>query len=72
MILSVSCFYVYKYNNKKKIKLFMVEKKKEIEKDLNLFGLFFVFVEESVRLSIFKIFILWRILIYEMIFFFMC
>lgn len=57
---------------KKKIKLFMVEKKKEIEKDLNLFGLFFVFVEESVRLSIFKIFILWRILIYEMIFFFMC
>lgn len=43
---------------KKKIKLFMVEKKKEIEKDLNLFGLFFVFVEESVRLSIFKIFIL--------------
>lgn len=57
---------------KKKIKLFMVEKKKEIEKDLNLFGLFFVFVEESVRLSIFKIFILRRILIYEMIFFFMC
>lgn len=57
---------------KKKIKLFMVEKKKEIEKDLNLFGLFFVFVEESVRLSIFKIFILRRILIYETIFFFMC
>lgn len=50
----------------------MVEKKKEIEKDLNLFGLFFVFVEESVRLSIFKIFILRRILIYETIFFFMC
>lgn len=57
---------------KKKIKLFMVEKKKEIEKDLNLFCLFFVFVEESVRLSIFKIFILRRILIYETIFFFMC
>lgn len=43
---------------KKKLNCLWLKKKKEIEKDLNLFGLFFVFVEESVRLSIFKIFIL--------------
>lgn len=62
------------YINKiiKKKNCLWLKKKKEIEKDLNLFGLFFVFVEESVRLSIFKIFILRRILIYETIFFFMC
>lgn len=57
---------------KKKIKLLMVEKKKEIEKDLNSLGLLFVLAEESVRLSTSKTSILRRISTHETIPFSMC
>lgn len=57
---------------KKKIKLLMVEKKKEIEKDLNSLGLLFVLAEESVRLSTSKTSILRRTSTHETIPFSMC
>lgn len=50
----------------------MVEKKKEIEKDLNSLGLLFVLAEESVRLSTSKTSILRRTSTHETIPFSMC
>lgn len=57
---------------KKKSNCSWLEKKKEIEKDLNSLGLLFVLAEESVRLSTSKTSILRRTSTHETIPFSMC
>lgn len=74
LIPSVSCSYVYKYNNKKKKKsnCSMLKKEKGNWKDLNSLSLLFVLAEESVRLSTSKTSILRRTSTHETIPFSMC